>query len=622
MATSPLDQHLPGLAGGGVAQAMLDALQRISEEVHMGDTVDAVMTNLVRAVTTHAPWPTAWVGVFDEAHRHTLRSYMAGFSEATRTRWDEWPLENSPSERAIRTGEPVVIPDITRYEPYEYMRTHGAADGFLSALYIPLQVEGMHGVIAFNRRQPHQFTPAEVALGRIISSFASLAFRSVLMRDVAVETEQATLQELTRLNALVTRQNTDLQRVAQVHDRFLRLQLDGHGLDQLCEEVAVLTGVPVVLLDRFHQLVAAASLPPEEALEVAERYAQHAASRPVDDTGIWEIDDRRVLVGHAMDGRESVGTLLMLWGPEGPDDLTVPILEQACLHVALQLLKQRAGLEAEIRLEQDFATSLLSGDNDAELTHRASLLGIRTNAPTQVLRAELQGGPEDLDGRDYAELGRLVQRRLRAADVTAVVVPIGPAELVAVLMSTPAAAPRAVRLACDGIRRSLREGLGALRSNAADGMRVSLGIGTQGTGHAALRNSYAEATRAVSVLLATGRAGGDLTIAEAGSMSLLAATSAHDRDDFVERYLRPLIDYDAKHRTGLVETLQTYFTAVGNVQATAELMFLHISTVRYRLGRIEKISDVSLKSDEDRLCLQIALRVALMSGALEPLRAG
>lgn len=619
MVTAFTEDGFPGAVGGGVAQSMLDALQRIAEEVHAGDTVDAVMHNLVRAVTTHAPWPTAWIGVYDDAHRNTLRSYTAGYSEAAQARWHDWPLENSPSERAIRTGEPVVIPDVTAYEPYEYMRTHGAMDGLLSALYVPLEVEGMNGVIAFNRTQTHHFTKAEIALGRIISSFASLAFRSVMMRDQAVETERATLTELSRLNALVTRQNGDLKRVAAVHDKFLRIQLDGEGLGALCEETAELLGAPVVLLDRFHQLIASASIPEEEAAGVGRRYAEYFASAPLSDDRILEIDGQQFLVGKALDGREVVGTIVTVWQGQELDEFAVPILDQACLHVAIQLLRQRAGLEAEMRLQQDFASALLAdGASQSELTHRASLLGIRANGPTQVLRVQLSGAREDLEARDTAELTHLVQRRLRSAEVNAVVVPVGPTDVVIVLMSTAEGAPYAVRTACDVVRRSMRQGLGAMRGATARSLDVSIGIGTQGIGHAALRGSHSEALRAVAVINATGRTGLDLTINEAGSMSLLAATSADDRDGFVERYLRPLIDYDRRHRTGLVKTLQMYFTAVGNVQATADLMFLHISTVRYRLGRIEEIGGISLKSDEDRLCLQIALRVALISGALGP----
>ncbi len=93
---------------------------------------------------------------------------------------------------------------------------------------------------------------------------------------------------------------------------------------------------------------------------------------------------------------------------------------------------------------------------------------------------------------------------------------------------------------------------------------------------------------------------------------MLAASStatADDQDLFVRRYLEPLMDYDRIHNAGYVETLQTYFESVGNVQRTADKLFLHLSTVRYRLKRIEEIAAIDLREEEDRLCMQLALRI-------------
>jgi signal transduction protein with GAF and PtsI domain len=180
------------------SESMFDTVRLIAEEVHAGDTVDAVMDRLVRAVTTHAPWPAAWISIFDEQHRRTLRIFQAGYSQELIDGWTDWPLEEGPAGLAISSGEPVVIPDTRKYPYYAYMAEHGRESDFRAALYVPVPIADLRGVVGFNRRQPHAFTPGEIALARVIASYASLAFRSVLMRDAAVETERSTHAELSR----------------------------------------------------------------------------------------------------------------------------------------------------------------------------------------------------------------------------------------------------------------------------------------------------------------------------------------------------------------------------------------------------------------------------------------
>lgn len=600
--------------GGVGAESMLDAVRQIAEEIHAGTNVTDIMRNLVHATVKHGPWPQAWVGLFDDQHRETLHSYQAGFTEESSATFLDWPLENSPSSMAIRSRQPVVIPDVETWEAYPYMQTAGPPVGMRSAVYVPIPVDGLWMVMAVNRRQPHRFGSAELSLARIIASFAALAFRSVIMRDDAVETARTTNDHLSRLNATITVQNAELQRMAQVRERLVRLQLESGGTDELCAAMSDLLGTPVVLLDRLHQVSGAAGVPRDEADQIASDYTTRLAESPRDvahpSVELTDVGDRPLLVGRARDEQVVVGTLLALWHGTEVSGVDTRVMEQGCLHVTLDVLRQRADLAAQIRLQQDFAAAVLaSGGSPVEVSRRASLLGIRLDVPAQILRGRVSGAPGDILPRDASELSGLVQRRLAEARINAVVAPVGDADFVAVLLADGGSAPATFDGAAAVIRRSVLDGLASLFGIGRSTFTISIGSGTTGTGVAALRASHAEARRALEVMISVGNEGGDLTIADAGSYSILSATSDHDRNEFVERYLRPLLDYDAVHGGGLIETLRTYFEVVGNVQRTAEVMFLHISTVRYRLSRIETIADVSLRDEEDRLCLQIALRV-------------
>ncbi len=79
--------------------------------------------------------------------------------------------------------------------------------------------------------------------------------------------------------------------------------------------------------------------------------------------------------------------------------------------------------------------------------------------------------------------------------------------------------------------------------------------------------------------------------------------------EFMKRYLHPLREYDFKHETLLIDTLKVYFQCNGNMRRTAEALFTHYNTVVYRLDRVRSILGIDLEDADDRLQLQIAIKL-------------
>jgi DNA-binding PucR family transcriptional regulator len=74
------------------------------------------------------------------------------------------------------------------------------------------------------------------------------------------------------------------------------------------------------------------------------------------------------------------------------------------------------------------------------------------------------------------------------------------------------------------------------------------------------------------------------------------------------RWLGPLLDYDREHRSELVDTLRALFAKRSLTDAAAAL-HIHISTLKYRVGRIEAILDRSVEDWDNIFHLELALRV-------------
>ncbi|HZG65489.1 MAG TPA: helix-turn-helix domain-containing protein, partial [Herpetosiphonaceae bacterium] len=76
---------------------------------------------------------------------------------------------------------------------------------------------------------------------------------------------------------------------------------------------------------------------------------------------------------------------------------------------------------------------------------------------------------------------------------------------------------------------------------------------------------------------------------------------------FYRDTLGPLLDYGPSSGD-LIDTLEGYFLARGNVSRAATLLHVHRNTLIYRLQRIAEIAHIDWEHAEDQLALQLALK--------------
>lgn len=79
--------------------------------------------------------------------------------------------------------------------------------------------------------------------------------------------------------------------------------------------------------------------------------------------------------------------------------------------------------------------------------------------------------------------------------------------------------------------------------------------------------------------------------------------------DFVFESLGELIRYDEENNSDYVSTLEVYLDENCNIGETAEKMFVHRNTIKYRITRVEEILDVDLNNANTRFNLRFAYKV-------------
>ncbi|HYI80301.1 MAG TPA: helix-turn-helix domain-containing protein [Thermoleophilaceae bacterium] len=341
-------------------------------------------------------------------------------------------------------------------------------------------------------------------------------------------------------------------------------------------------------------------------------------------------DERAVIAGEqgsgAVDLRvadQPVGQLrLRAW-----DDEPEPaLLRMVTTLIGLEVDRARAPGRATEAAVGDFLSDLLDRTlTDREnIVARAAELGcdLRDGASVVVVRARPQQ-PEEGDWR--ARVLTLAERGARAVERTslAAAVAYGPP---APPVQGENRKPRAERelailvpgkggSAGDRVARAVLAELEA----GLTGYHLTVAISRATADPVDLHRAGAEALLAANVAGARGET--FLSFEETGSYRLLLPAMSEDPAElerFQEETVAPLVEYDNQYETELVRTLETFLDADGSVAKTAERLFTHRHTIRYRLDRVRELTELDVGSTDGRERLSLGLKAMRVLGIAAP----
>jgi PucR family transcriptional regulator, purine catabolism regulatory protein len=417
------------------------------------------------------------------------------------------------------------------------------------------------------------------------------------------------------ISLIVDREAGLRRKVEQIYERLLATLVGDEGIGALVAEVAGVTSRPTIVLDEYFRVHVTHPEDPEtlalgRALGAAlaagdPRSAGGRASGPL---RLAPADGAPEALVVPLRLRGTPAGYLALGGPPEVSDLDRQIAERAARVLGIELAKQRAVTEAQLRLQGDFLDDLLSGRYPSEeaVVARGRWMGHDLTRPHLVLA--LQIDPDDAPERESG--------LLQAADlVRTELVRIAPGAIVREQQGTLALAiPRATpptREDAAELAEQIRERLAAL---LPDG-RVTTGIGRYHPEVGGLAAAYREAEQALQIGRALLGGGRSVHFEDLGVQRLLFQLRDNpELASFYEDLLGKLQAHDEKHGAELVNTLEAFFECHGNHVRTAQRLHLHRNTLLYRLERARGVLGVELDDAETRLALQVALKIGRVIG--------
>lgn len=397
--------------------------------------------------------------------------------------------------------------------------------------------------------------------------------------------EAGMVAQLEAVNLLLERNVEDLRRVLRMHEQLTAVATRGGGMPGIVAALAELTGRPAAIEDAGGVVRADCAgwcaTGRRETAAARDRLVDrlHREPRP--------LHDRGRLV--ALAGRRpDTFALLLLADPDASaGEYEQLVLEYAATVLAMELARSDSVAEAELRLRRDLVEELLLGLGEPAARARAGPLGIDLDIARRVVVLSPVGPVEPGPGAD--RLLHVVRRVLHD---------LGDACLLVTRGATVVCLAGA-DIAWDDVLR-------AVRSDPAGGA-CWIGVGSACDRVPAIPTSLRHAHQALGLTRRSRRTGGVVRFDDLGVYRLLALNNdTAELDSFVDRWLGPLLEYDAARSAGLVRTLTSYLQTGGSLAATAADLTVHRSTVKYRLQRVRELTAYDLADPATLFSLQLA----------------
>ncbi|GIP37827.1 transcriptional regulator [Paenibacillus sp. J31TS4] len=370
------------------------------------------------------------------------------------------------------------------------------------------------------------------------------------------------------MEQIIDKQAALLRRSEEVYKTLMNLLLTSSGLQAVADTVAGLVQAPVWVVDKHGELLAGT-----------------AADGPGQEESVLSYDI-------AVD-KQTVGRLLI--GKESLDELELVCVEQARLVFSLEFMGRKIAEDTEARLRGSFFEEVLAGlpFSRQEVESKGRQFGLRPEWSWEVWLLEADaailapGTPFSAELEEALAL-EAARRRVKAHAMRQ-------GERLVLMLAVDDARSDAGR-GTAGPADAGSAWTAVLEPILAPWKQVRAGIGSRRPLWEASRG-YTEARRALALGSRLDKRRQLLPYDDVEIFQLLLeAAESVNFEPLIDKKIGKLAAYDRENGTELVTTLYYYLATGGSLYETANRLFIHRNSVKYRMDRIREIAGVEFDS--------------------------
>ncbi len=581
------------------------SVAEIARLINSSNDLPAVLNRIVTAVCQHSSWASS--GIMAVNRKAGLSELVVRFDPRLDPATNppiSWKLEELATMRVIETNQPVIIPDAQVCDEFLAYKNDFRLRGYHTVVIMPLGTADQLGremTIAVHAREVVDVSETELAFLVTVTQLASIAVEKA--KRVLIEQDRA----------------QRLRRTIEISTELMENVLAEDSMDAVVGMVASVLPYPLIIADLAAGTFNVRRSPAPKSLSEGEWkriVSQHLGSaitelvrtaaasgqktgRPLT-VGYGGLTELQPVIEPLQVNDETVGGLMIFPPGNAIDDLDGVLVHAARLALDVQLMRDHVRFRSEANSIAELLRTLFTGPprHPGEVIARARRLGVSLPGPARLVAIGFPGeaveaGEPRLSGLQLSLARRVAELRPGAAviidDDPVIFAPVSAKE-------EPAAWEAFVRGVIATVETHVRA-----RPIAAES-RVCRRL-------ADYREARLECGRVLTLARMFGKTG-RASQADFGPFAvLLSAVDQPSARAFVRGTIGAIEEYDLRHQTQLLRTLAEFVRDGCRYQACADRMGIHVSTLRYRLSRLEDLFGVDLEQPDSVFGLTLALRL-------------
>ncbi|UAC49737.1 helix-turn-helix domain-containing protein [Bacillus aquiflavi] len=449
------------------------------------------------------------------------------------------------------------------------------------------------GVLHVEKEEPNFFTKSDLETLELISN------------HIAVMIENAQLYQNER------NQKQFLQKLLNYQQKLVKKTVEQESFDGISEIIGKIFTTSIIVLDRFLRPLGKYlnGMDPSTFTSLIDKMSLLPPIKKRDSYQL-EVEKNTFSVWSVIDNRDVLGYLIVKIHPNQSDDFFKLGIDIALNIYSLQFLKKKLVFDAKAQVKDTFINKLLVEQIEDQETiiqyanifqwnlfkpHRVAFLKISLKDEKKTSFFEIEAEKPLYWERLKVHLSNYapyIQTASKGEELV-LILPVDQET------TTP-------DLFWNRLYKDIKKWMGF---NETEG-NVYLGIGRKTVQLVDYYHSYREAVQAMKVISSHFLDKGYALFEELGVYTLL-----HQLKDtqlvkiFVKKHLGPLLSYTDGKSMDLFHTLRTFLSYNGNLKETSKKLFIHRSTLQYRLEKIQTLLNVDISCSEHRLNIMIAFKL-------------
>jgi sugar diacid utilization regulator len=551
----------------------IKGLEWISENIFPGSSIEHLIEKTVERAGKGTQAKGASVHLFDETNSCFMFQppFFGSF--------------NLPEHIAVETNQP-----IDHYFPaVEVPGRH--------ELTIPLVVNlKTIGVLYVFKSDDEIFSKEDLEFLNFVSAFISMQIENARLYRVESESKKR------------------LERLMVHHQEIVKKTIQGQDVIELTKTISSMLESSIVLYDRFLKPIASYFKEEERHLQsiIEKKVSEHKqriTQLKAQELWIDKGEDSPCAVWPIVGGSEILGYLVICLPRRKVDRVLRLTLDHALNVYAMEFIKQKLVLDAKEQVKESFINQLFSETihDQEKIIQYATLINWNVLEPHQIATFSIEINDQEETNLFVLEsykswLWDQIKTKLSLYDPT-MIFTRKDHEFILI-------GKQIKNKSQAEYWQGLYQRISTLITKENPKTQVFMGIGGKTEELKDYYYCYVQSVKTKNVVSHRFSHGGLLFYDNLGSYTILNNTSDPlAAKIFVKQNLGPLLIYSQKNNVDLFETLNVFLHNNGNLRDASKQLFIHRSTLEYRLERVSELLQIDLHDAEMRFELMMAYKL-------------